>query len=312
MENKHFFLGEGHIANERRTWAVIALCGVMMALEIGGGLIFGSVALVADGIHMSTHAGALLIAAAAYTYARRHAQDPRFSWGTGKLGDLAGFTSALILAMVALLIAVEAILHLSRPGQIDFAEAIPIAVLGLAVNVASAILLGGDHHHHDHHDHDHHHHDHDHDHDHHHARDNNMRAAFAHVIADAAVSVLVIVALLLARAFGWMWLDPLAGLVGAVVIASWAWTLIRDTGAVLLDMNPDQHLYQRMQRMVEQQGDIVADLHVWRIGPGHLGAVLCVASAQGSTVQLYREKLAGFGALSHVTVEIISELPRAA
>lgn len=132
-----------------------------------------------------------------------------------------------------------------------------------------------------------------------------MRAAFVHVIADAAVSVLVIAALLLARQFGWMWLDPLAGIVGAVVIASWALTLIRDTGAVLLDMNPDPHLATRMRRMVEQQGDTVADLHLWRIGPGHLGAVLCVASGQGSTVQLYRDRLAGLGKLSHVTIEII-------
>jgi len=318
----HVFLGDRHEANERKTWIVIALCGVMMALEIGGGLLFGSVALVADGLHMSTHAGALLIAASAYTYARRHATDPRFAFGTGKLGDLAGFTSATILAMISILIGWEALDHLLHPGTIDFAQAIPIAVLGLLVNIASAWLLGGDHHHgghsHGHHDHghDHHdHHDHDHGHDHHdhHAphpvaskahHDNNMRAAFVHVIADAAVSVLVIVALLLAMRFGWMWMDPLAGLVGAVVIASWAWTLIRDTGAVLLDMTPDTHLAARLRSIIEADGDMVMDLHVWRLGPGHIGAILSVLTAGRRTADFYHARLAEVHGLSHVTVEV--------
>ena len=333
--NQHFFLGESHAQNERRTWVVIGLCTAMMVLEIGGGLLFGSVALVADGMHMSTHALALLIAALAYTYARRNANNPAFAWGTGKLGDLAGFTSAVILAMISVLIGWEALDHLLHPGTIDFAQALPIAFLGLAVNLASAWLLGGDHHHHghghghdhdheegldhghphhyhDHDAHDHHHnddHDHDHDHDHGHGqvrthRDNNMRAAFVHVVADAAVSVLVIAALLLARSFGWMWMDPLAGLVGAVVIASWAWTLIRDTGAVLLDMTPDKRMAERLRHLVKEQGDTLSCLHLWRLGPGHMGATLSLITSKGHTPDHYHAKLAGTAGLSHVTIEV--------
>jgi cation diffusion facilitator family transporter len=310
--HSHVFLGEGHEHAERRTWAVIALCAAMMALEIVGGLLFGSIALVADGLHMSTHAGALLLAALAYRYARRHATDARFTFGTGKLGDLAGFTSAIVLAMIALLIGWEAITRFLAPVPIAFAEAIPIAVLGLAVNLVSAWLLGGDHHHHHHHDHDHGHapghHDHDHDHDEHAHdaahRDNNMRAAIIHVMADAAVSVLVIVGLLLARALGWLWMDPLAGLIGALVIASWAYGLVRDTGSILLDMNPDQQLTEQVRREIETDGDRLTDLHVWRLGPGHLGAVLSVVSGKGRRPEEYRARLRRFSALSHVTVEV--------
>ncbi len=212
--HEHIFLGQDRGRSERRTWAVIALCGVMMVAEVGGGLLFGSIALVADGLHMSTHAGALLLAAIAYSYARRHMRDPRFTYGTGKLGDLAGFTSAIVLAMIAILIGYELVARLFHPVAIHFAEAIPIAGLGLLVNLASAWLLGHD----DHHDHDHDHHHH-HDQAHHAAhRDNNMRAAIVHVLADAAVSLLVITGLVLARTFGWLWMDPVAGLFGALVI----------------------------------------------------------------------------------------------
>ena len=230
----HVFLGEGHDENERRTWAVIALCAVMMVAEIVGGLLFGSIALVADGLHMSTHAGALLLAALAYRYARRHADDPRFSFGTGKFGDLAGFSSAIVLLMIAVLIGYEAVARLIAPVPISFNEAIPIAALGLIVNIVSALLLsGGDHDHGHSYDHSHsndhsHSHEHSHDHSHVHAhgtahRDNNMRAAVIHVLADAVVSVLVIAGLLLGRSFGWLFMDPLAGLVGAAVIASWSY-----------------------------------------------------------------------------------------
>ncbi len=301
----HFFLGEQHETSEKKTWAVIWLCTAMMVLEIVGGWLFGSVALVADGVHMSTHAGALLLAALAYTYARRYAGDPRFTFGTGKLGDLAGFTSALILAMIALLIGYEAISRLFDPVPIKFAEAIPVACLGLAVNLASAWLLGGDHHHHGH-DHAHEHgHDHDHDHDdHHHHRDNNFRAALVHVIADAAVSVLVIVGLLLAKSFGWLWMDPLAGIVGAFVIASWALTLIRDTSAILLDMNPDKAMTENLRGAIEGDGDSLADVHLWRLGPGHLGAILSVVTTQQRSEAFYREKLQNFKTLSHLTIEV--------
>ncbi|MEJ0066905.1 MAG: CDF family Co(II)/Ni(II) efflux transporter DmeF [Caulobacteraceae bacterium] len=200
--HSHVFLGAAHEASERRTWAVIWLCGAMMAAEIVGGLMFGSIALVADGLHMSTHAGALLLAALAYTYSRRHADDRRFTFGTGKLGDLAGFTSAIVLAMISLLIAYEAVMRFAHPVAIHFGQAIPIAAIGLCVNLASAWLLGGGHHHHEHgheHEHDDEHHDHGHHHHAAHGRDNNLRAAVIHVAADAAVSVLVIAGLLLAR-----------------------------------------------------------------------------------------------------------------
>ncbi len=320
--HSHSFLGIGHERSERRTWAVIVLCTAMMIAEIVGGLLFGSIALVADGLHMSTHAGALMLAALAYTYSRRHADDPRFTFGTGKLGDLAGFTSAIILAMIALLIGYEAVSRIFVPVPIHFSEAIPIAVLGLVVNLASAWLLGGGHDHghaHGHHHHDHHHdhghdhghdHDHDHGHAHHHAahigRDNNMRAAVVHVLADAAVSVLVILGLVLARAFGWLWMDPLVGIVGAVVIASWSYGLVRDTGAILLDMNPDRALAARLRGIVEADGDTIADLHLWRLGPGHLGAILCVATRHARAPDHYRTRLAGITSLSHLTVEVHS------
>jgi len=394
--HSHIFLGHGHEHAERRTWIVIWLCSAMMALEIIGGWLFGSIALVADGLHMSTHAGALVLAAMAYSYARKHARDARFSFGTGKFGDLAGFTSAIILAMIAVLIGYEAVSRLFSPVPIHFTEAIPIACLGLAVNVASAWLLSsGGHHHHGHG------HSHGHAHDEEHRiatpgggillsvfetdhppvfrirfddtpaaaspdaivetirpngsrqvfpmmdrggylqsvdaipephaftarvriagaeypvvfkehdpgdgathRDNNMRAAVVHVLADAAVSVMVIAGLLLARMFGWLWMDPLAGIVGGLVIASWSYGLIRDTGAILLDMNPDRGITDGVRRTVEQEGDRLTDLHVWRLGPGHLGAIVSVATNSGHGPEHYRERLSRFPTLSHVTVEV--------
>jgi cation diffusion facilitator family transporter len=314
--HSHVFLGTDHERNERKTWGVIALCSAMMILEIGGGALFGSLALIADGLHMSTHATALAIAAAAYTFARRRAEDPRFTFGTGKFGDLAAFTSAIILAMIALLIGYEAVSRLFAPIHIDFDQAIPIAALGLLVNIASAWLLsGGDAHGHGHShghagDHGHHHHDH-HDHDHgrahHHeaaARDNNMRAAFIHVAADAAVSVLAIVGLSLGKFFGWVWMDPAMGIVGALVIANWSYGLVRDTGGILLDMTTDQTIADRIRTAIETDGDRLADLHLWRLGPGHLGAILSVVTAERRSAEFYHARLGEVGRFSHVTVEV--------
>ncbi|MGU7782256.1 CDF family Co(II)/Ni(II) efflux transporter DmeF [Burkholderia sp. PU8-34] len=412
----HIFLGAAHEQNERRTWAVIVLCSAMMVAEIVGGSLFGSLALVADGLHMSTHAGAMLIAAMAYTYARRHASDPRFVFGTGKLGDLAGFTSAIVLAMIALLIGYEAVSRFLSPVPIHFGEAIPIAVLGLLVNLASVWLLSGDHHGHGHHHHHGHGHDHgehahddepkriftragvfdvtvfedgvppvfriapatdaatsggepvsvttvrpdgtrqvfamvdrggylesldtipephafkavvqigddehalefvehDHDHDDAHAaaaRDHNIRSAYIHVMADAAVSVLAIVGLVLARAFGWVWMDPLAGIIGALVIANWSYGLMRDTGGILLDMRSDPRMEERVRDAVEGGGDRIADLHVWRLGPGHMSAVVSVATRDGSRdARFYHALLGRLKGLSHVTVEVVRVQPGA-
>ncbi|MFL6827787.1 MAG: CDF family Co(II)/Ni(II) efflux transporter DmeF [Bradyrhizobium sp.] len=319
--HEHVFLGKDHDRAERRTWVVIILCTTMMIAEIIGGALFGSLALMADGLHMSTHAGALLLAALAYTYARKYANDRRFSFGTGKFGDLAGYSSAIVLAMIALLIGYEAVTRLLQPVAISFNEAIPIAVLGLAVNVVSAWLLSGGSqgtHSHGHpHDHAHAHdghdqqeeHEHDHGHEHGHGhgahhRDNNMRAAVVHVMADAAVSVLVIVGLVLARAFGWLWLDPVAGFIGALVTANWAVRLLRDTGGILLDRTPDPLMAERVRGIIEAEGDQVTDLHLWRLGPGHLGAIVSIATTGQREPSHYRQRLARFADLSHVTVEV--------
>jgi len=330
--HSHVFLGENHEKAERRTWAVIWLCAAMMVAEIVGGALFGSLALVADGLHMSTHAGALLLAALAYTLARKYADDPAFAFGTGKFGDLAGFSSAIILGMIALLIGYEAVMRFIAPVAIHFREAIPIAVLGLAVNVVSAWLLAGGHGHKHGHSHRHSH-DHSHDHgsegSHHHDevrhietdeaafaehdhgpnkaahhRDNNMRAALVHVMADAAVSVLVIAGLLLARAFGWLWMDPLAGLIGALVIANWSYALMRDTAGILLDRTPDVQIRERVRAKIESDGDRLTDLHLWRLGPGHLGAIVSVVTARPRGPEYYRRQLTQFPDLSHITVEV--------
>ena len=303
--HSHVFLGEGHEINERKAWGVIILCGCMMLIEIVGGFMFGSIALVADGMHMSTHAGALLLAALAYSYSRKHVTDSRFTFGTGKFGDLAGFSSALVLAMIALLIGYEAISRFFAPVPIHFVEAIPIACLGLAVNVTSAWLLSGGHHRQEH-DHGHHHRHAGDEHYQHGAadRDNNMRAAVIHVVADAAVSFLVIVGLTLARLFGWLWMDPLAGIAGACVIASWSYGLIRDTGAILLDMTPDRDVLQGIRKAIEAEGDRLADLHLWRLGPGHLGAIVSITTPHARSPRFYRNLLTRFASLSHVTVEV--------
>jgi len=303
----------------------------MMVLEIGGGTLFGSLALVSDGLHMATHVVAILIAALAYRFARQHSSDRRFTFGTGKVGDLAGFSSAIILAMIAALVAYEAVARFFQPVTIHFSEAIPIAVLGLCVNVASAWLLSGPGgHHHDHHQHEHDdpdEHDHPHEHDDHHRhgrhadehegaldpnhathRDHNFRSAFVHVMGDAAVSVLAIVGLLLAKYLGWIWMDPMMGLIGATVIAAWAYSLVRDTTRVLVDFTPDVELESRIRHQIEAEGDSVTDLHLWRLGPGHLGAIVSVATVHDRDSDFYKDRLRRFQHLSHVTVEVVPEV----
>ncbi len=294
-QHAHVFLGAKHDKHERRTWFVVALTAAMMVAEIVGGTVFGSMAVVADGWHMSTHAGALTIAALAYRFARRHARDPRFSFGTGKMGELAAFTSAVILALIAAAIGYEAVMRLYAPVAIHFEEATWLAVAGLAVNLVSAWLLF---------DEDHHVHEAEHDHAHHHVHDSNIRAAYVHVLADAMTSVLAIVALLAGRFYGWVFMDPLMALVGVCVILSWSFGLMRTAGMVLLDMVPDRHLAGTIRKRLEIGEDRVSDLHLWRLGPGHVGVIVSVVSDRPQAPAAYKERLEGIDGLSHVTVEV--------
>jgi cation diffusion facilitator family transporter len=292
----HVFLGHQHGRNERRTWFVVAITAIMMAGEIAAGTFFGSMALLADGWHMATHAAALGIAAVAYLFARRQARNARFAFGTGKFGDLAAFASAIILAMIALQIAYESAVRLVRPVPIAYGEAILVATLGLAVNLVSAWLLR------DSHDHDHH--SHDHSHGQHHHRDNNLRAAYVHVLADAATSILAILALIMAMLLQWVWADPAVGIVGSLVIASWAYGLIRDSGAVLLDASCDKTIETVIRDRLETKGDKVTDLHLWQVGPGHRAAVISIVSGHPLPPATYKRRLRGLRGLSHVTVEV--------
>ena len=301
--HEHVFLGAKHGTNERRTWAVVALTAVMMIVEIGGGILFGSMALVADGLHMSTHVAALSIAAVAYSFARRHSGNDWFSFGTGKIGELAAFASAIILAMVALLIGYESVTRLVYPVAIQYSEAIPIAVLALAVNLMSAFLLH-DHDHHDDHGDDHDHHEHDHDQDHSHHADFNIRAAYVHVVTDAITSLLAISALGAGAYFGLAWLDPMAGLIGAVVIAVWAYSLARSAAAVLLDAVPSRARVELIRQRLEVDNDHVTDLHLWRLGPGHLGVLAVIVSEHPRPPDHYKARLAGIEGLSHVNIEV--------
>ena len=323
----HAFLGDRHRRNEKRTWLVVALTAAMMVAEIVAGAAFGSMALLADGFHMATHAGALLIAALAYLYARRHAHDPRFGFGTGKLGDLAGFTSAIALALVAAMIAFESAMRLVSPQAISFDQAIAVAAIGLMVNLASAWLLHDDGHgHHGGHGSgdDAHHHGHAHPHGHspaahaaHHgqghrnapakapaASDHNLHAAYYHVLADALTSVLAIAGLAAGRFFGWIWMDALMGILGAIVIGRWSWGLLRESGAVLLDIVPDAELRERIRSRLETDGDRVADLHLWRVGPGHMAVIVSMVSDHPRAPADYKARLADVSGLSHITVEV--------
>ena len=309
----HDFLGASQARHERRTHLVIALTAVMMVIEVAGGIIFGSMALLADGWHMASHAAALSITALGYLVARRHAADPRFCFGTGKVGDLAGFASALLLGFIAVFMAYESVLRLVDPVNIAFNQAIGVAVVGLLVNLASALMLKEDHDHGQGHDqgHDHDHATGEHQHD-AHDIDHNLKSAYMHVVADALTSVMAIVALSAGKFWGWVWLDPVMGIVGAAVISRWAWSLLRDTGRVLLDMSLSPELERRIRQSLEQGGDQVSDLHLWRLGPGHLGAIVSIVSDRPQPNGAYRAKLAGFGQISHLTVEVQRREGRAA
>jgi cation diffusion facilitator family transporter len=275
---------------------VVALTVVMMIGEIVAGSLFGSMALLADGWHMATHACALGIAAAADLFARQHARDSRFSFGTGKFGELAAFSSAIILGLIAVQVAYESAIRLVHPVQIDYGEAIAVAVLGLAVNLVSAFLLRDSH--------DHHGHGHSHAHGEHHHHDNNLRAAYVHVLADAATSVLAIAALVIGMYSHWAWTDPVVGIIGSLVIASWAFGLIRASGAVLLDVSADQKLEGVIRDRLQTRGDRVTDLHLWQVGPGHRAAVISVISDNPLPPATYKRRLGGLQGLCHVTIEV--------
>ncbi|KPG96819.1 cation transporter [Pseudomonas sp. MYb2] len=297
FSHDHQFLGASHDENGRRTLWVVVLTFVMMIAEIAAGYVTGSMALLADGFHMATHAGALGIAAAAYGFARRNAHNRRYSFGTGKVGDLAGFASAMILGLVSLGIAGESVLRLFQPTTVAFGEATVIAIVGLAVNLISAFLLMGPHGH----DHGH---AHAHGHDHHHHHDNNLRSAYVHVLADALTSVLAIAALLAGRYLGWVWLDPVMGIVGAIVIAKWAYNLMRDSAAVLLDAT-DEPVAAEIRQLLESSNDVrISDLHVWQVGPQARAAIVSVVAAADVTAQAIRERLAPVHELAHLTIEL--------
>lgn len=293
---------------ERRTRLVVILTALMMVVEVAAGILTGSMALLADGWHMGTHVAALGIAVFAYRYARQHASNPQFSFGTGKVGALGGFASAVALVVVALMMAMESVGRLLSPERIQFDEAILVALIGLVVNLVSArVLHGGEDHHHDPH-HAHPHPDEDQDHDHHHQdphHDHNLRAAYLHVLADALTSVLAVVALVAGKLLGWVWMDPLMGLVGAALITRWGYGLVRETSGILLDSTPSDAVLRQIREAIEADQDTqVADLHLWRLGPRDFGAIISVVTHHPREVEHYKRMLSHVEHLGHLTVEV--------
>jgi len=295
-QHEHNFSGDTSSA-EKRTRRVVVLTAGMMLIEIVAGYFFHSMALVADGWHMGTHVAAFVLAAVAYSYGRRHAKDPRFTFGIGKVGVLGGFTSAIVLSIIALIIAADSIHRLLVPQRIHFREAIIIAVVGLFVNLLSAFMLKDDHHHH---------HGHDHGHGHGHQHDLNLRAAYVHVLADTFTALGAVVALTAGYFLGWVWLDPAMGLVGTVVILSWAYTLLRDTGSILLDRIPaSSDLPEVIREGIEDDGDSkITDLHIWQVGVNKFAAIVSVVAHNPKKPDEYRQALKIHEELVHVNVEV--------
>jgi cation diffusion facilitator family transporter len=300
INHEHDFEGDAH-ENEKRTLKVIVLTGITMCVEIIAGVLTGSMALLADGMHMGTHAFALGITYFAYVMARRFSGSTKFGFGTGKFGILSGYTSALFLGGTALYMIVESFKRFFKPVPIAFDEAILVAIVGLAVNVLSIWMLGGKktgHHGHGHHD------DTDHDRSHHH-HDHNLRAAYLHVLADALTSVLAIVALVSGKFFGWSFLDPAMGIVGGVLIARWAWGLLRSSAFILLDGNKDKDLRDAVINAIESDGDsLVSDLHIWPLNSNALAAAITVVTEKKRTPTDYCSRLSHITRLKHTTIEI--------
>ena len=284
---------------ERRTQYVLMLTAVTMVVEIIAGSIYGSMALLADGWHMGTHVAAFMIAIFAYRYARKHARNPAYAFGTGKVNVLGGFASAVALAVVALVMLAESMQRLFDPHVIHFNEAITVATIGLLVNLVSAFLLKDDHGHgHEHH------HGHAHTHTHTH-RDHNLRAAYMHVLADALTSLLAIVALVSGKYFGWNWLDPVMGIVGAIIITRWSIGLLKQTSPILLDASIDEDYQSAVREALEKDSDNrISDLHIWKVSANHYAAIISLVTDFPNTTGHYKELLSDFHKLTHVTIEI--------
>ncbi|MCD1280314.1 cation transporter [Psychrobacter sp. CCUG 69069] len=293
-EHSHDF-GVDSAQNKSKVKIVFWLTTIIMVLEIAAGTWSGSMALLADGWHMGTHSAAFLIAIFAYSYAKKNANNKTFSFGTGKVNYLGGFASAIALAIVALLMILESVQRIIEPNNIHFNEAIIVAVVGLIVNIVSAFILKDDHHHHDHHG----------DSDHHHDHDHNMKAAYLHVLADALTSVLAIVALLTGKYMGIIWIDPVMGIVGAIVILHWSYGLIKESSTVLLDKSVDVSTFEKISQTLDKRNTIINDIHVWKIASTHQAAILSVSSQSPLSTEEYKKILSeSLPQLSHVSVEI--------
>lgn len=305
LQHSHIFSSSSP-QGERRTRYVLLLTAVTMVVEIVAGGLFGSMALLADGWHMATHVAAFMITIFAYQYASKHEENPEFSFGTGKVSVLGGFASAVTLAVVALVMLLESLQRILDPHVIHFDEAIAVATLGLVINIISALLLKDDHHHHQDAVHDEpHHHDHGQEHNHHHHHDHNLRAAYFHVLADALTSLLAIVALLLGKYFGWNWMDPVMGIVGAIIITRWSYGLIKQSAPILLDASVDEEYQQAIKTAVERDADNrISDIHVWRVGANHYAAIISLITHNPKSTEHYKSLLQEFNKLSHVTVEV--------
>lgn len=274
---------------EKNTRIVMILTASTMVIEIVTGLIFGSMALLADGWHMATHVAAFGITLFSYQYARKNANNPKYSFGTGKVSVLGGFASAMALAVIALIMALESAMRLFQTQSIQFNEAIGVAILGLIINLISAGLLQ----------------EHDHDHDHHHGHDHNLQAAYMHVLADALTSILAIIALCGGKFLGWIWLDATMGIVGALVIAKWSYNLIRDTGSILLDGTVDKQTRLAILTAIEEDADNrVVDLHIWYLSPDHLAVTISLVTHYPQTPEYYRNLLKSIPHLAHILIEV--------
>ncbi|HHP0510577.1 TPA: CDF family Co(II)/Ni(II) efflux transporter DmeF [Vibrio harveyi] len=296
-QHSHDFVSHNQ-KGEKRTLYVLILTVTTMVVEIAAGTMFGSMALLADGWHMGTHAAAFCITLFAYRYAKQNAHNDRFSFGTGKVSVLGGFTSAIALGIVALMMMVESIHRLFNPESIQFNEAIMVAVIGLVVNLASMLLLQDHHHHgHDHHDH----HSHDHEHERHH--DHNLTAAYFHVLADTLTSLLAIVALIVGKFYGWVWLDAMMGIVGAVVIGKWTLGLMKQTAPVLLDESINKSYRDEITETLTPYAEIV-DLHIWKVSGHHYSAAIALKNHSNKTLDEFKQLLSKFDKIHHLTLEV--------